>query len=67
MFDVIETCGLRGAISDDVRAALPGLPYSSVTARYKSLAEKVMIKYSGDKRQGQSGRGQRVMIAANLA
>ena len=36
--------------------------YSSVTARYKSLEEKELIEYTGEKRKGDSGRNQRVMV-----
>lgn len=55
--------GASGVISDDVRAALPDLAYSSVTARYRALEEKSLIYYAGDKRPGRSGRAQRVMRA----
>ncbi len=66
VFSVIESHGGAGCISDDVRAALSGLSYSSVTARYKALAEKGMIIYPGSKRKGESGRSQRVMIARTM-
>jgi len=53
----------NGCISDQVREFFPGVAaYSSVTARYKALAEKGLIKYTGEKRPGKSGRGQRVMV-----
>ena len=57
----IAAFGTRGCISDDVLHALDGLPYSSVTARYKALSDKGMIEYTGEQRQGKSGRNQRVM------
>lgn len=66
VFDVIETFGRQGAISDEVRDSLQGLSYSSVTARYKALAEKGMIVYTGERRKGNSGRGQRVMVARTM-
>ena len=66
VFSVIESHGGAGCISDDVRAALSGLSYSSVTARYKALAEKGMIVYPGSKRKGESGRSQQVMIARTM-
>ena len=37
--------------------------YPSVTARYKSLSDKGLIFYTGEKRRGESGRNQRVMFA----
>ncbi len=55
-----------GVISDQVRqicADQYGITaYSSVTARYKSLADKGAIEFVG-KRPGASGRQQRVMKA----
>jgi len=51
-----------GCISDQVTPFFPGLAYSSVTARYKALGEKGLIKFTGEKRPGKSGRGQRVMV-----
>ena len=66
MFDVIETFGRQGAISDEVRDSLRGLSYSSVTARYKALAENGMIVYPGERRKGKSGRTQRVMVARTM-
>jgi len=57
-----------GCISDQVREYFPGVAaYSSVTARYKALAEKGLIKFTGEKRPGKSGRGQRVMVAVKVA
>ena len=59
----ITAFGNRGCISDDVLTELHGMPYSSVTARYKSLADKGLIEFTGEIRSGKSGRGQRVMRA----
>lgn len=61
VWSVIKEFGAKGCISDDVRKKLHHFPYSSVTARYKALSEKKMIEYTGEKRQGSSGRSQRVM------
>lgn len=56
-----------GCISDEVRKACEEKyqlsNYSSVTARYASLHSKGLIEYTGQKRQGDSGRNMRVMIA----
>ena len=64
-FGVIKASGINGVISDDVRRALAhhDLSYSSVTARYKSLREKGWIRLTGERRRGQSGRNQNVMVA----
>ena len=51
-----------GCISDDVLAMFPQYPYSSITARYKSLLDKGFIEITGV-RAGKSGRNQRVMKA----
>jgi threonine synthase len=69
VFDVIESSGKRGMISDEVRDVCKkkyGITaYSSVTARYKSLYEKGVLVYTGEKRKGLSGRMQRVMRSYN--
>ena len=62
VYETIKGYGAAGCISDDVRAAHPTLAYSSVTARFKALAEKGLIRYDG-RRKGASGRSQRVMVA----
>jgi hypothetical protein len=51
-----------GCISDDVLAMFPQYPYSSITARYRSLLNKGYIEINGT-RTGRSGRNQRVMKA----
>jgi len=51
-----------GCISDDVLAMFPQYPYSSITARYRSLLNKGYIEING-MRIGRSGRNQRVMKA----
>jgi|TARA_S200002703_G_C3603324_1_gene185218 hypothetical protein len=57
----------NGCISDEVREYCKEKynidSYSSVTARYASLARKRLISFSGETRPGKSGRGQRVMFA----
>ena len=62
VYETIKGYGAAGCISDDVRATHPTLAYSSVTARFKALAEKGLIRYDGS-RKGASGRSQRVMVA----
>ncbi len=63
VYDAICGFGKRGCISDEVRARFPFYPYSSVTARFRSLLDKGLIEDTGERRQGRSGRGQRVMRA----
>ena len=52
----------NGCISDDLLAMFPQYPYSSITARYRSLLDKGYIEIIGT-RTGKSGRNQRVMKA----
>ena len=51
-----------GCISDDVLAELSGLPYGSITARYKALKTKKLIEVVGT-RVGRSGKPQGIMKA----
>lgn len=60
VYEAIESFGADGCISDQILAKFPEMPYSSVTARYKSLLEKDLIEIIGV-REGRSGRKQRVM------
>ena len=63
VYDTIKEFGAAGCISDDVRNKHSTLSYSSITARYASLLNKNLIKLTGEKRAGTSGRNQRVMVA----
>tara|TARA_R110000737_G_scaffold340958_2_gene364312 strand:+ start:537 stop:878 length:342 start_codon:yes stop_codon:yes gene_type:complete len=54
---------LGPCISDEVREQFPNWSYSTVTARYRSLLDKGLIKDTGKRRKGNSGRKQRVMEA----
>ena len=57
---------LGPCISDEVREHFPSLSYSSVTARYRSLLDKGLIKDTGKRRKGISGRKQRVMEVLDI-
>ncbi len=58
-------CGfVHGCIQDDVLACFPGVPYSSVTARFRALLDKGLIVDTGERRKGRSGRSQRVLQRA---
>lgn len=63
VYEAIRSFGDAGCISDEVRALFPHLPYSSVTARYKALTNKGFIEDTGLRRDGLSGRPQRVLRA----
>lgn len=65
VYDAIRSFGERGCISDEVRAKFSGFPYSSITARYRALLDKGFIEDTGMRRQGISGRNQRVMRILN--
>ena len=68
VYQIIVDHGEHGCIADDVLEIAQGeygiKSYSSVTARFKALAEKGWIDYSGERRPGRSGRAQRVMVKA---
>ena len=49
----------HGCIQDQVLQALPNLPYSSVTARFRALLDKGYIEATGETRPGRSGKQQR--------
>ena len=51
-----------GCISDEILDMYPQYPYSSITARYRSLLDKGYIEIIGT-RVGRSGKKQRVMKA----
>ena len=49
-----------GCISDQILEMYPDYPYSSITARYRSLLDKGYIEIIGA-RVGRSGKKQRIM------
>ena len=57
---------LGPCISDEVREQFPNLAYSSVTARYRALLDRGLIRDTGRRRKGVSGRGQRVMEVVDI-
>jgi hypothetical protein len=63
VYDTIASFGHLGCISDQVRERCWRYPYSSITARYKTLMERRLIMDTGLRRAGRSGRSQRVMMA----
>lgn len=65
VYRIIVGSGERGVTQDDVLSAMPGHPYSSVTARFSALIRKSLVVDTGERRQGRTGRKQRVLIASN--
>jgi len=63
VYEAISKFGEGGCISDQIRALYPFYPYSSITARYRALLDKGFIVDTGERRNGTSGRTQRVMKA----
>jgi len=66
VLEAIQEFGATGCISDEVLSRLPHYGYSTVTARYKQLKEKGLVKVDDRKRKGRSGRGQLVMWATEF-
>ena len=63
VYEAILSTGKRGAIGDELRHMLPGLAYSSVTARFFNLVRTGRVYRPGYVRKGDSGRMQQVMWA----
>ena len=63
VLNVITKYREKGCISDAVRKELSGYSYSSVTARYRALKDKGLIKIDSRKLKGESGRKQHIMWA----
>ena len=60
VYDVIAQ-NPNGCTQDEVLAHLMSYPYSTVTARFKSLIDKGYVEDTGLTRPGKSGRKQRVL------
>ena len=61
VYEVIRTHP-EGCISDEILEELKGLPYGSITGRYKALKTKKLIEVVGT-RVGRSGKPQGIMKA----
>lgn len=66
VYQAVLDAGQHGVISDDVRAAFPQAPYSTITARFAALKAKGLIVDTGQRRAGRSGRSQAVLVAAKV-
>tara|TARA_R100000951_G_scaffold102776_2_gene95045 strand:- start:3794 stop:4144 length:351 start_codon:yes stop_codon:yes gene_type:complete len=63
VYDVIDNYGNSGCIQDDVLRDLNSYSYSTVTARFKALEEKMLIVRCDHTRKGKSNRRQRIMMS----
>lgn len=63
VLQAIRDAGDTGITADELLAKFPNLSYSSVTARPASLKEKGLVKDSGERRKGRTGRTQAVLVA----
>jgi len=52
----------RGVTADEVQMMLPEIPMNTITPRFASLIRKDLIKDSGERKKGNSGRLQRVLV-----
>ena len=51
----------RGCTADELAIKLPSIPMNTLTPRFAALIRKGLIKDSGERRNGKSGRSQRVL------
>ena len=58
VWEVIDSFGEHGCISDQVQYALAQYRYSTITARYKALKEKGLVITDGRAVKAESGRKQ---------
>ena len=63
VYKTIDDFGTSGCIQDDVLEKLSNYPYSSVTARFKSLESKKLITRCNTFRKGKSGSRQEYMMS----
>ena len=70
VYQVVCGFGSKGCIQDEVLDKMKELagqvPYSTVTARFKALSDKDLIRYKGTTRKGKSGRPSRVRVATKF-
>lgn len=59
----IRAAGRKGITQDELIDALPGVKYPSLTARFSALLRNGLIVDTGERREGRSGRNQRVLVA----
>lgn len=66
VLDAIKSFGAKGCISDDVMGNFPFDGPQTITPRYKPLLNKGLIWDTGDRRKGDAGKDQRVMVAVQF-
>ena len=68
VLNTILAYGSRGCISDEIQEALSATKYaySTITARYKALKDKGLVKVDKRTMKGRSGRQQQLMWATNF-
>jgi len=59
----VRAAGSAGTTQDALIDALPDVSYPSLTARFSALLRKGLIYDTGERRDGRSGRKQRVLRA----
>ena len=65
VYDVIESFGNKGCISDEVQATLSHRSYGTVTSKYSWLKDKGYIKVDMRVKKGKAGRPQHIMWTLN--
>lgn len=63
----IRAAGRNGITQDELINAMPDVKYPSLTARFSALLRNGLIVDTGERREGRSGRNQRVLIATGLS
>jgi hypothetical protein len=63
VYKTICRFGPDGCIADQVLSCFPGVPYSTITARWEALERKGLITCGPDERKGKSGSAQQVRRA----
>jgi hypothetical protein len=63
VLEAIKASGSKGITQDELLGKFPHFSYSSITARPAALKRKGLVKDSGARRLGRSGRSQMVLIA----
>lgn len=63
VLEAIRRSGSRGMTQQELLDAFPEFSYSSITARPSALKRKGLIEDSGERRKGESGRSQSVLVA----
>ena len=63
VLEAYQNAGGDGLTQDELLRLFPGYSYSSITARPSALKRKNLVVATGEKRPGESGRAQAVLVA----